>query len=303
MEELRKIQQEKYKKHILLTETLPKLGKLICLDPIELSAFRITIFLKKYWFKEKSHYPGLFTIRIKGKIYDLRDIGPLIDNEDYMNNITTDYDELKRIKDNFKRISNLKYTQNIEYERSLTNDNKNNIQSILYIEYFAKSLKNIDNSLLFNTLKDLIQCIIVKKNINIEFDFDKLAEYICVNNYCESNLEFKILDKNKNNLEKLVKLKRWFIDFNLNNTSKPSWFLDDYLQNINNYVNNIEFKIKNTIELILFNNITKLSNNFNGKLNSCNCCFNNFEKNDLVSFDSFDSNFLVCLNCYEKLNN
>lgn len=305
MEELRKIQQDKYKRHVLLTETFPKLGNLICLDPIQLSAFRITIFLRKYWFKEQSLYPGIYTIRIKGKNYDLRDIGPFINDDDYMNNITTDKHELKRISDNFKRVSNIKYIQNIEYERSLTHDSRDDINNIIYIDYFVKSLKHIDNSLMFNILKDLIQSIIIQKNINIEIHFEKIAEYICENNFLDSNnnLESKILHKNKSNLLKLVKLKRWFIDFNLNNTLKPSWLLDDYLKNINNYESIMEFKIKNTIELILYNSDIHLYSDFDNKLKSCNSCFNNFEKKDLISFDSFDTDFLVCLECFNKLNN
>lgn len=303
MDELRKIQKEKYKKHNLEKNILPKIGECICLDPIKLSAYRITKYLKKNWFKEKSNIEGIYTIRINDKIYDIRIIGLLLENYEEIKKITTNEYHINRIKTQFKKISNLKYIQNIEFDKSLSKDNAQNINNNIYIELIIKKFKKYeDKELTFQIYKEYMQQFLARINSNITIDFNSIYQYIYNNNleFILKSNEEEFIIKSLSLFSKLSVLKIWlkYSNKNYNNMYIPNWFIAK--DSINEYCKKLETLINNNLDEI-YSKKNKISNN---NLNNLCCnCFNTYSNENLINFDENDLDFIICFNCYEKLNN
>ena len=303
MDELRKIQKEKYKKHNLEKNILPKIGENICLDPIKLSAYRITKYLKKNWFKEKSNIEGIYTIRINDKIYDIRIIGLLLENDEEIKKITTNEYHINRIKTQFKKISNLKYIQNIEYEKTLSKDNAKNINNNIYIELLIKQFKKYeDKELTYQIYKEYMQHFLTRINSNITIDFNSIYQYIYNNNleFILKSNEEKFIIKSLSLFSKLSVLKIWlkYSNKNYNNMYIPHWFIAK--DSINEYCKKLEKLINNNLDEIHIKK-NKISNN--NLDNLCCNCFNTYSNENLINFDENDLDFIICFNCYEKLNN
>ena len=78
----------------------------------------------------------------------------------------------------------------------------------------------------------------------------------------------------------------------------PHWFIAK--DSINEYCKKLEKLINNNLDEIHIKK-NKISNN--NLDNLCCNCFNTYSNENLINFDENDLDFIICFNCYEKLNN
>ena len=284
MEELRRLNAEKYRAYIICNEILPRMGKLICLDPIKRSAFRISSFIKRKKYFEKSLFPGIETYRHEnGKIISLENIDESIQLSE-------------RLIDNLDRYRNTIKMQSIEFSRVLVHDGNENINKKIYTKYLLHFIKD-----------------------KIEFNEELYTDIFM--NFWEENLHdtfFKVYHQNLlsasfnpkephdlNGLSIFEVQKMIIIYMNLNiflpKASNYSWI------NNNLNLNNILSKLKHDIITNIQNFVLKLQvNKFTANLEEedekvfCSYCFDVISIKNIVPIENSSDDIKICVKCHSN---
>ena len=319
MEDIRRLQKDKYRIHRLQTEVLPRLGNLITLDPVLRACSRIQNFLKRRWFTEQSTLEGIMTFRLNGKIHDLNDIAPHIMDETVFEvpGLLESPFEVDRARRNVKRVQNIHFTQQMEYDSSLCNDRRS-IEPI-YTNYLYKLTKinfaNITRESLATTISFVISVLEVEmekfKEINndIYLSINGILVFlrdIQYDQYINANLVDYHLEENITGYQQHLKEKFFFLSF-LHEYECPSWFPIDLTQ----FKDTLCSKIREDLGIIILkiqSQVTSRENsNASGSDNEnethdCPACGNMFSRVDLWPvMGSDDDDLCVCQTCYQQM--
>ena len=284
MEELRKINAQKYRHHIIQSEVLPRLGKLICLDPVKKSAFRISSFIKRKKYSEKSIFLGIETYRQEdGSIISLENI-------DESTNMTN------RLIRNLDCYRDLRKKQSIELSKVILDDGIREINKKIYTQYLYYFIKD---KIQFN--EDLYADIFVniwRENLQKEY-FDIFHQNI---------LSASFNPKEPHDIDGISIFKIQKMIFNyinlvsfMDTTMKYSWIsynldLSEILSNLKNEI------IKNINDTGLKLQATGLSKN---KISDqvqdqvfCSYCFDVVLIDNIVPIENSSDDIKICRKCH-----
>jgi len=314
--DIRDIQKARYKKHLIENVYKVKYKNLFEDDYIKRSATRIVRKLKKSWFKEnyysfvdngiityisqKNPKSGLFNFRYKDLCLDLEGVNNIIEIFEDNNTRKLQYfHQLDQV--NINTTIGYNSLQKWELEKSLCYDNTDNIRLSFYLNYIRQNLSTLVHSFdiekLLNVKNEIMKHIInyyTKKKIDIE-DFEILEKYcddIYNKIYCNDSNSLEIYINYLLILDNIDKIK----DELKSSKYNYSWLIN-IIENYTDYklLNSFYF---NQIDIIIIEKTNTYLNNIQKsleKLIECQCCFNEFNKTDLV----FDNDFIYCHKCSE----
>lgn len=315
MSDVRALQQARYKKYLIQNVYKEKYKILFEDDPLIRNATRIVRKLKKTWFKENYNMinensllifknnsnpkSGLYNFRVNGICLNMEDINDI--DEIFKNNDIRKKQYIHQLAQvNIDETIGYNSLQNWELEKALCYDDKDFIKLDLYLNYINKNLtdlvKMFDIELIINIKNEIMKHILEyysshEADIN---DFDIFEEYCAdiyntlttssvnnINKYLNYLLLINNISKVKDYLMTSNYNYNWLLNI-INSYTNFDNFNSHYLKKINNAI------IDNTHKYL--HNINKKD-----KLIECQCCFNEYNKSDLI----IDNDFIYCHKCSE----